>query len=137
MADISLAQFTDRFVALVLDARDLPKKAVDFNLLLYSATLGIEPGRTYSEAEVSDELERWILLFGRNFGLDHVTLRRFLIDGKYLRRDPAGTAYQLDPAGPRFTFDPAIRSVDLEALLAEARRERELRKQDHLRRSDR
>ncbi|MGH2621825.1 MAG: DUF2087 domain-containing protein [Anaerolineales bacterium] len=132
MPEITAAQFSDRFVALVLSARELPKKSPDFNILLYSSVLGLEPGRLYSEGELNAELQRWILEFGGRFGLDHVTLRRHLIDEQYLRRDPAGTAYRLDPAGPRITYDPAIRSLDLQALVAEARQERAKRKQQHL-----
>ncbi len=133
MPEITTAQFSDRFVALVLSARELPKKSLAFNILLYSAVLGLEPGRLYSEGELNAELQRWILEFGGGFGLDHVTLRRFLVDEKYLRRDPAGTTYQLGQADQRFTYDPAIRSLDLEALVAEARQERQRRKQQHMR----
>ena len=135
MSEIALAQFSDRFVALVLGARDLPKKALDLNILLYSSVLGLEAGRPYSEGELNAELQRWILGFAGNFGLDHVTLRRFLIDEKYLRRDPAGMAYQLEPAGQRFSYDRTIGSIDLYSLIADARRERESRKQEHLRQS--
>jgi len=135
MPEITAAQFSDRFVALVLGARDLPKKALDLNILLLSSVLGLESGRGYSEGELNAELQRWILAFGGEFGLDHVTLRRFLIDEKYLRRDPAGKAYRLDPAGPRFTFEPAVRALDLQLLVAEARQERAERKQQYLHQS--
>ena len=135
MPEITAAQFSNRFVALVLSARDLPKRALDFNILLYSSVLGLDPGRLYSEGELNAELQRWILEFGGGFGLDHVTLRRFLIDDRYLRRDPAGRAYQLDAAGPRFSYDPAIRSLDLQRLVVEARQERARRKQQHLQRA--
>ena len=136
MSEITVAQFSDRFVALVLGARDLPKKALDFNILLLSSVLGLESGRAYSEGELNAELQRWILSFGGKFGLDHVTLRRYLIDEKYVRRDPAGRAYQLDRAGPRFTYDPEVRSLDLQLLVAEARQERARRKQEHMEQSD-
>jgi hypothetical protein len=132
MSEITVAQFSDRFVALVLGARDLPKKALDLNILLLSSVLGLEVGREYSEGELNAELQRWILEFGRNFGIDHVTLRRYLIDEKYLRRDPAGRAYQRDPAGPRFSYDPAVRALDPHLLVAEARQERVKRKQEHM-----
>ena len=135
MPEINAAQFSDRFVALVLSARDLPKKALDFNILLYSSVLGLEPGQVYSEGELNAELQRWILEFGGGFGLDHVTLRRYLIDEKYLRRDPAGKAYQLGAAGPRFSFDPPIRALDLQRLVADARQERAKRKQQHIQQS--
>ena len=122
-------------VPVVLGARDLPKKALDLNILLLSSVLGLESGREYSEGELNAELQRWILSFGGKFGLDHVTLRRYLIDEKYVRRDPAGRAYQLDRTGPRFTYDPEVRSLDLRLLVAEARQERAKRKQQYMEQS--
>ena len=135
MPEITAAQFAERFLALVLSARDLPKRPLDFNILLCSSVIGLQPERGYSEGELNAELQRWILEFGGGFGLDHVTLRRYLIDEKYIRRDPAGKAYQLDSEGPRFTYDPAIRSLDLQRLVAEARQQRAKRKQRHIQQS--
>jgi hypothetical protein len=135
MSEITVAQFSERFVALVLGARDLPKKSVDFNILLLSSVLGLEPGQAYSEGELNAELQRWILSFGGKFGLDYVTLRRYLIDEKYVRRDPAGRAYLLEPGGPRFSYDPAVRLLDLQLLVTEARQERAKRKQQYMEQS--
>ena len=135
MPEITAAQFAERFLPLVLSARDLPKRSLDFNILLCSSVIGLQPERGYSESELNTELQRWILEFGGGFGLDHVTLRRYLIDEKYLRRDPAGKAYQLDPAGPRFSYDPAVRSLDLHMLVAEARQQRAKRKQQYMQQS--
>ena len=135
MTEVTSDEFSKRFVALVLGARELPKKPLALGILLLSSVLGLEPGRRYSEAEVNGELQKWILGFGGQFGLDHVTLRRLLIDGRYLSRDPSGSSYQLEPAGPRYGFDPSIRSLDLQALVAEARDERKRRKQKHIQES--
>ncbi len=132
MPHLTTTQFTDRFVSLVLGARDLPKKPADRHILFVSAILRLEPGRQYTESELNDELAKWTSLFGRNFGLDHVTLRRFLVDEGYLKRDPYGKSYELDADHLPYTFDPTMREMDLEELIVEARRTREAKKQQYL-----
>lgn len=128
MAAITADQFRQRFVALILDARDLPKKPLDRHILWYSAALGLQPRRAYSEAAVNEELRGWAGLFGGPFGLDHVTLRRFLVDEGYLRRDAAGGSYSLVTEGLPYSFDPSLAGLDLAHLVREAKQERESRK---------
>lgn len=128
MTDITADEFSERFTSLVLGSRELPRKSRALNVLLLSAVLGFEPDRDYTEREVNAELQKWILSFGSGFGLDSVTLRRLLVDARFVRRDPAGRAYRLDNEGPRFEYDPAIRGLDLRALVAQARAIRETRK---------
>lgn len=128
MADITASQFTSRFVSLILGGRDLPKKHLDRHILLVSSILRLDPKREYSESELNDELRRWTSRFGGNFGLDHVTLRRLLVDEKYIKRDAARISYRLETKGLPHTFDRSIESLDLEELINEARREREKRK---------
>lgn len=132
MSHIAESQFTDRFVALILAGRELPKKPLDRHILLISSILKIQPGRQYSEKEINEELQIWIIHFGRSFGLDHVTLRRYLVDEKYIIRDPAGGTYELAANGLPYTFDQSIRELDLERLVSEAKQARELKKQQYL-----
>ena len=135
MSHITVAQFTDRFAALILAGRELPKKELDRHMLLISSILKLEPGRQYSEKESNEALQVWVIHFGRSFGLDHVTLRRYLVDDKYLSRDPVGGTYQLVASGSAYTFDPALKELDLEKLVAAAQQARELKKQQYLNRS--
>jgi len=135
MQHITEEQFTSRFVSLILGGRDLPKKPLDLHILYLSAILRLHPQRQYSEAALNEELRRWTERYGANFALDHVTLRRYLIDAGYIQRDAAGNAYALREAGIPFSYDPALRDIDLEALLEGARREREERKQRYLKAS--
>ena len=132
MSHITESRFTDRFAALVLAGRELPKKPLDRHILLISSILKIEPGRQYSEKEFNEELQIWVIHFGRIFGLDHVTLRRYLVDEKYIIRDPAGGTYQLAANDLPDTFDPSIRELDLDELIAAAKQARELKKQQYL-----
>lgn len=133
---ITATEFIRQFPKLILSARELPRKRRPFHILLVSAVAGLEPGHAYNEADVNAELQHWILEFGRSFGLDHGSLRRYLVDEGYLRRDPAGTCYEAQPAGGPFTFDAAISGLNLSELVAEARREREARKRGHVGRAE-
>ncbi len=133
MPHITDAQFRERFVALYFAGQDLPKKPLDRHIVLISALLGLERQRRYSESELNGELQKWVIQFGRRYGLDHVTLRRYLIDEKYLVRDSAGGAYELAAAeAAPYTFDATLEQLDLAALIADAKAARELKKQQYL-----
>ena len=64
-----------------------------------------------------------------------MTLRRYLIDEKYIKRDAAGMSYELETTDMPYTFDKSIESVDLEELINEARRKREEKKQQYMKES--
>ncbi len=134
MTHITDTQFRERFVALFFGGQDLPKKPLDRQIVLISALLGLERGRKYSESELNAELQKWVISFGRRYNLDHVTLRRYLIDERYLVRDSAGGAYELAaPEARPYMFDATLMNLDLGALIAEAQAARELKKQQYLR----
>ncbi len=133
MSHITDAQFRERFVALFFGGQDLPKKPLDRQIVFISAVLGLERGRKYSENELNGELQKWVISFGKRYNLDHVTLRRYLIDERYLLRDSAGGAYELvAPDASPNTFDATLENLDLKALIAEAQAARELKKQQYL-----
>lgn len=111
----------------------MPKKRPDREIIFVSAILHLDPAQTYTESELNDALRRWTARFGETCGLDHVTLRRYLIDEHYIERDSAGTAYRLAAEAAPLTFDPAIRLLDLDQLVMDAKFEREKRKQQYMR----
>lgn len=128
LSELTRSQFIEHFPRLVVEARDLPKKALPLNVLLVSAMHGLEPGRRYPEAEVNAALQRWLMRFGLRFGLDHASLRRLLVDEGLLLRDSGGAWYEPQSRSRDFACDPAIRELDLEALVAEERARRAERK---------
>ena len=132
MSQIEVSQFKNRFVSLIIGGQGFPKKDLDRHILFISAALGLEAQRQYSESELNDELRRWTARFGESVSLDHVSLRRFLVDEGYLRRDTAGGSYELTTTGWPYSFDPSIRTLDLEVLIVEARAARELKKQQYM-----
>jgi hypothetical protein len=129
MPHLSESQFVHRFVSLVLAGRDYPRRPEDQHILLLSAVLAFDPLKTYTEGEVNETLRRWVHRFGENLGLDHVTLRRYLVDAGYLQRDSAGSTYRARPEAGFYTFDASITALDLDLVLEEARQERARRKQ--------
>ncbi len=68
---------------------------------------------------------------GSHLPLDHVTLRRLLVDVGLLGRDSAGWSYRVQAAGSRVSFDPALLALDVAGLVAAAEDERAARKQRH------
>ena len=135
MAHIDTSQFKNRFVAMILGGQGFPKKDLDRHILFLSAILGLDPERRYTEQELNDELRKWTTRFGIPVNLDHVSLRRFLVDEHYVWRDSAGQSYELTTTGWPYTFDPSIRALDLEALIDEGRAARELKKQQYMSRN--
>ena len=75
----------------------VPKRPDDQALLLQLAASQFEPERVYRESEVNDVLKRWLQTFCAPFGIDHVTMRRLLVDSRLLTRDKAGTIYRINP----------------------------------------
>jgi hypothetical protein len=102
----------------------LPTRRSDLELLLRLATSRFEAQRAYREAEVNDVLRDWLKTFSAPFGIDHVTLRRCLVDFQYLARDRSGSKYRLHPDRSR-ALPPAVEPAD---VLAEIRSERAARK---------
>lgn len=81
--------YTDRRVTSVLRAfvRDgrllgLPSARQKRIIVLEHLVQSFEPGVDYPEAEVNGILERW----SANSGVDHISLRRYLVDEDLLRR---------------------------------------------------
>jgi hypothetical protein len=73
----------------------LPTRRSDLELLLVLAVSRFEARRVYREAEVNEVLRDWLKTFSAPFGIDHVTLRRCLIDSQYLERDRSGSTYRV------------------------------------------
>lgn len=134
MEHVTDSQFRDRFTTLFFGGQDLPKKLIDRHIVYISALIGLQPNRKYTEKELNAELQKWTLLFGQRYNIDHVTLRRYLIDERYLLRDTAGGSYEVAQAGQPYTFDQSLAGLDLAALIDAAKQEREMKKRQHLNR---
>lgn len=103
----------------------MPRRAKDAQLLLGLAAARLKVGLTYGEHEVNDLLQAWLDTISAPYGIDHVSLRRYLVDAKFLLRDASGSTYRINAAKAR------LADVDPAQVLAEIRRERETRKRQH------
>ena len=105
----------------------------DFVLLLSAAAAAFRPDRTYSEREVNDVLRTWLATAGTMLDVDHVELRRWLVDNRLLDRDGYGRAYATGhPAPEMAAVVAALTGVNLgqaaEAARIDDARAREQRK---------
>ena len=102
-----------------------PRRPADQDLLVALTAARFEPGREYREAEVNEVIESWLATFVAEYGIDHVSMRRALVDARFLVRDRAGATYHVD-AGRVQKEDAKVQPA---SLLAEIRAERAARKQ--------
>ncbi len=106
-----------------------PRRPDDQALLVRLTAARFEAGRDYREAEVNDVVKEWLATFSAEFGIDHVTMRRALVDARLLVRDKSGALYRLDDAKQR-ELAP-LRTVEPGAILKQVQEGREARKREH------
>jgi hypothetical protein len=135
---ISKDHFTKRLVDLCLRSglSGFPKDDVDQHILLKSAVLTFDQSATYTEQDINAGLQYWINQVTHIKGIDHGTLRRWLIDAGYLTRSKDGSSYQVSPSGNRaYSFDAAIEQVDVAGVIQNGREEIERRKREYMEKS--
>ncbi len=131
---LTTAFFTKRLADLCLRSgmSGLPRDEVSRHVLFTSmvATLPVET--PLAQSVVDARLAHWIETSGIK-ELDHVTLRRCLVDAGYLGRRADGTEYRVaaDPPG-RPGCEAGVDSLDLAAVLRVRREEVARRKADYL-----
>jgi hypothetical protein len=134
-------QFTKRLADLCLKSGllDLPKDLADQHILLKSAILMVgQPGTSLSEKEINAKLELWILEVCNIQNVDHITMRRRLVDTGYLTRSKDGATYLVSQPGLRTVlFDEAVDHLDIPQVIVSARDEMARRKKEYLERSQR
>lgn len=107
-----------------------PKQGEDQMVLMGTAALGLDPARRYAEKELNAALAAWLECFSRPGGLDYVTLRRYLIDFRFVDRESDGSAYWVDRDELAQEFESAVFGLDSQAIIDAVKAERaERRKQ--------
>jgi hypothetical protein len=104
----------------------VPKRPSDQQLLIALAAAQFEPQKIYRESEVNETLKAWIQTFCEPHGIDHVTLRRLLVDSRLLSRTTSGSTYRINREKSGET--EAVTAIEPARVLAEIRSERESRK---------
>ena len=131
---IRIAEFKNRLAALCLrgGGRGFPCKHRDQHVLFKSVTLMLETKRHYAENELNECLAKWLSQVGRSVEIDHVSLRRYMVDAGYLTRDTAGRSYRVDPEPTVGLFEAGIEDIDPLAVVEAAYRDAEERKREYL-----
>ena len=107
----------------------LPKRPQDQDLLALMAAARFTPGPANGEGEVNDVLAAWLATFSAPYGIDHVTLRRMMVDARLLTRTPSGSTYGVN--GARADEIAAVAHLVQSAMLEAVQAERERRKREH------
>jgi hypothetical protein len=131
---ISIVEFKERLTLLCLSGggRGFPRKPLDRHILFKSVTLMLKSHRTYTETKVNESLTQWLTLVGQAIELDHVSLRRDLVDAGYLIRDAAGSSYRVDSEQVSELFEVGVEGIDPVAVLEDSARKTEARKREYL-----
>lgn len=114
----------------------LPKDETDQHILLKSMAMTIGSSVQISEQEINEKLAYWINNISQIKDLDHVTLRRRLVDTGYLVRSKDGSSYQTVDGSPyQPTFEAGISDVNIPEIIRTKKEENERRKQEFMARS--
>jgi len=92
----------------------------DRDLVLALASCMLQPDRAWREDEVNRQLEAWLADVGSMLRTDHVELRRWLVDTRFVQRDDWGRAYWRGPV-ERERARALLGSTDAAALAAAVR----------------
>ncbi|MBM4385616.1 MAG: DUF2087 domain-containing protein [Deltaproteobacteria bacterium] len=117
---ISLEEFVERVLKLGADRgpRGFPRGRRDREILMKSITLELDEKATYSEREVNEQLKRWLREIAPAIEIDHVALRRTLVDYGYLERTRNGSAYRVGFPPKAVAFDVEVYDANLRATVA-------------------
>jgi len=123
---ISCDEFKKRLPQLCLTSKtvELPRRQRDRHILLKALSLSFDAGRFYTEPEVNHVIEKWLSDVGHSLEIDHVTLRRTLVDEAYLTRAIGGVTYQVaDPSDRPISFSEDVSTINVELVIREATQE--------------
>lgn len=89
----------------------LPKSHKEQKIFVALAASILDPRKAYNESELNEHLADWLSAFVRTNSLDHVTVRRYMVDLGFLLRDPEGRIYRTNQAVIGTVITPAARMV--------------------------
>jgi hypothetical protein len=124
LEQITLGEFQDRLLRLCLHSgmRGLPRRRRDQHILLKSVVLTFDRTEEYTEDRVNQKLQSWLDEVGCTIELDHVRLRRHLVDAEYLGRSRDGSRYWVAVLSRKqYRFDSAVEDLDVYGLVRQQR----------------
>jgi hypothetical protein len=122
---ITLEEFVERLCRLGSDRgpRGFPRRSRDREILMKSIVLGLDADRVYSEPQINAKLQAWSREVAPAIAVDHVTLRRLLVDHGHLERTADGRAYRVGFPPRAVAFALAVYDLDPRAVAAAFREE--------------
>ncbi len=119
MQIIEVKDFSTRLIKLCLSpgGSGMPRRRRDQLIIMQSIILTLNPKQTYSEKAINRGLENWLESIGKSLEVDHVTLRRYLVDEGFLLRDSAGRAYRIDRHAQQNYFAAGVEKLDPQLLI--------------------
>lgn len=111
--------------------RRLPKSSNDARAFLALAASVLDPREDYSEQALNEQLADWLAGFASTSSLDHVTVRRWLVDLNFLMRDASGSSYRTNQAVINTVITPEARMVQPAVIHGEMTTERVARRHGH------
>lgn len=136
---IEIDEFVERLCLLGADRgpRRFPRRRRDREILLKSIAMQLDSAREYSEPEINRVLQDWSRHVAPAIDVDHVTLRRLLVDYGELERTADGARYRQGFPPRPMLFALEIDELDLRATVAAFRAEQERRSAEARRRHGR
>ena len=128
---ITAAEFEERLAALCASGTgsSFPRRYRDRQILFRSIVQSIKASDC-SEPVLNEALQQWLADVGAGLDMDHVTLRRYLVDEGYLSRDAKGSAYQVCLSRNRHPeFEQTVLNIDSAEVVRAARQRAAERKQ--------
>ena len=129
-------EFNSRLVELCVNGRitGFPRRTRDLHILMKSVVLTFDAAAEYSEREVNEELRLWMADICPSLEIDHVTLRRRLVDDGYVEREQDGSRYWASvPPAESSLFELDVESVDVYEAIGIGKKQIEQRKEHYLR----
>jgi hypothetical protein len=117
---ITVDEFVERLCRIAADRgpRRFPRKPRDRQILIKSILMLINSDRTYSEPEINALLRAWRRDVAPAIEIDHVTLRRLLVDHGHLERTADGRAYRVGFPARAVAFGLEVDDVDVRTTIA-------------------
>jgi len=135
---ITKGYFVKRLADLCLKSglAGFPRDETSLLILLKSVVVTFGTSDHFTEREVNEKLEAWVNDIGQGKNMDHVSVRRMLVDTGYLTRNGDGSSYQVAQPGPNpGLFDESIDQLDIHKEIESAREEIARRKREFLEKS--
>lgn len=132
---VTAKEFGKRFVELCIQNGNsgLPRRRRDRHILLKGVVSTLDKKAEYAESQVNQKLKAWLGGVGRSIKVDHVILRRYLVDEEYLGRSRDGSRYWVATSSRNhLVFDPDIGDLDLQGMVCQGRDLIERKKEEYL-----